>query len=254
MLLAIDIGNTNTVVGLYDAEVLRNHFRVASSHNLTSDEAGLFVTGLLEHMKVLPGQIDRIVIGSVVPPLTSVYDQMCERFFRITPIQVSDKLKLPVTIAIDHPEQLGADRIANAVAAHKLASRPAIVVDLGTATNFDIVDGEGAYIGGVIAPGPETSISALAEKATKLFGVRFECPSAFVGKSTGQAMRSGLFYGTVGQIDFLLDGILRETAFDDAMIIGTGGLAGYISDHSRHIKQVRPTLTLEGLRLIADFQ
>jgi type III pantothenate kinase len=252
MLLAIDIGNTNTVVGLYDANVLRNHFRVASSHNLTSDEAGLFVTGLLEHMNALPGQIDRIIIGSVVPPLTTVYDQMCVRFFRIDPILVSHEIPLPVRIEIEHPEQLGADRIANAAAAHALTDRDAIVVDLGTATNFDIVTKDGAYIGGVIAPGPETSMAALVEKAAKLFGVRFERPETFVGSTTGRALKAGLYFGTIGQIDFLLQGILKDTGFDNPAVIATGGLASAIQGDSKYITQVSPTLTLEGLRLIAD--
>ena len=254
MLLAIDIGNTNTVVGLYDNSRLVDFFRVTSSRSLTSDEAGFFVTGLLERMQVTREQIDRLVIGSVVPPLTPVYKRMGERFFDRQPIIVSSDITLPIDIKIDEPDQVGADRIANAVAAKFLIGPPAIVVDFGTAINFDIVDADGAYIGGVLLPGPETSMAELARRAARLFEVSFAKTDTVIGKNTRHALQSGLFYGTLGQVDFLLDKIIAEAGFESCTVVATGGLASGIEGHSRFIKRVEPTITLDGLRLIADAQ
>lgn len=252
MLLAIDIGNTNTVVGVFEHDKLHDHFRVASSHHLTSDEAGLFITGLLDRMKVSTGDIDRIVISSVVPRLSSVYERMCARFFTVTPLWVSVDIKLPIRIDIDKPRQVGADRIANAAAAYTRFGGPAIVVDFGTAINFDVVTADGAYIGGVLVPGPETSMAELARKAARLFDIRMVQPEKAIGRTTKQALESGLFYGTLGQVDFILDKIIEEASFKDTTVVATGGLANGIEKHSRHIGRVEPTLTLEGLRIIAD--
>ena len=254
MLLAIDIGNTNTVVGLYDHSRLFDFFRVTSSRSLTSDEAGFFVTGLLERMQVSRDQIDRLVIGSVVPPLTPVYKRMGERFFGCRPTIVSSDITLPIALRIDEPDQIGADRIANAVAAKFLIGTPAIVVDFGTAINFDIVDTEGDYIGGVLLPGPETSMAELARRAARLFEVGFKKTETVIGKNTRHALQSGLFYGTLGQVDYLLDKIIEEAQFKSCTVVATGGLAAGIEGHSRHITRIEPTITLEGLRLIADAQ
>lgn len=254
MLLAIDIGNTNTVVGMYDHSRLVDFFRVTSTRSLTSDEAGFFVTGLVERMKVDRAHIDRLVIGSVVPTLTPVYKRMAERFFGCRPIVVSTDITLPIEIRIDEPSQVGADRIANAVAAKLLIGPPAIVVDFGTAINFDIVDRDGAYIGGVLLPGPETSMAELARRAARLFEVGFTKTDTVIGKNTRHALQSGLFYGTLGQIDFLLDKIIAEAGFDSCTVVATGGLAAGLDGHSRHITRVEPTITLEGLRLIAEAQ
>ena len=251
MLLAIDIGNTNTVVGVYDGESLVNYFRVASAHNLTSDEAGLFMTGLLERIKVAADQISQVVIASVVPQLTPVYEQASQRYFNAAPLIVSCHIKLPITIEIHQPDQVGADRLANGAAAYKKYGGPVIVVDFGTATNFDVVNEKGAYIGGVIIPGPQTSLTELARKAARLFEVRIEPPEAVVGKSTAGALKSGLFYGTVGQVDYIIEKIIAETGFKNPTVVATGGLAEGIEKHSRYISRIDPTITLDGLRLIA---
>jgi type III pantothenate kinase len=165
---------------------------------------------------------------------------------------VSHKLKLPITIAIDYPEQVGADRIANAAAGFTKFGGPVIVVDFGTATNFDIVDQKGAYIGGILLPGPETSMAELARKAARLFEVRIEPPDTVVGKSTAGALKSGLFYGTVGQVDYLIDRVIEETGFTSTRIVATGGFSRGLDQHSRHIKMIEPDLTLEGLRIISE--
>ena len=212
MLLAIDIGNTNTVVGVYHDGTLKDSFRVTSQQRVTSDEAGFFISGLLERMKIAPDQIDKVVIGSVVPPLTSVFEESARKYFGCLPVIVTARIKLPVKIEIDKPDEVGADRIANASGAYDKFGGPAIVVDFGTATTFDIVSKEGAYIGGVIIPGPETSMAELARKAARLFEIRIEPPDSVVGKSTAGALKSGLFFGTVGQVDYIIERIIEEKA------------------------------------------
>ncbi len=252
MLLAIDIGNTNAVVGMYDGANLRQQVRLASRANMTADEAGFFITSVLERMKVANEAIDRVVIGSVVPALTSTFETTSKRFFGCTPLVVSAAINLPIKIDIEQPGQVGADRIANAVAGFARFGGPIIIVDFGTATTFDIVDERGAYIGGVIIPGPETSMAELAKRAARLFEIRIERPDHVVGKSTAEALKSGLFYGTIGQVDFILEKILTETGFEKPMIIATGGLSSGIEQHSRYIAATDAALTLEGLRLIAE--
>jgi len=252
MLLAVDIGNTDTVIGVFKGEHLKDSFRTSSHHRLTADEAGFFITGLVERMHVANEQIQEVIVASVVPPITPVYEEAARKYFGCIPMVVSDQIKLPVEIKIDHPSELGADRIANASAAYSKFGGPAIVVDFGTAVNFDIVDNHGAYIGGVLVPGPQTSLAELARKAARLFEVRIEKPDSVVGKSTAGALKSGLFYGTLGQIDYLIDLILVETGFEHPRIIATGGMASSFANSSRHIGQLESNLTLEGLRVIAE--
>jgi type III pantothenate kinase len=268
MLLAIDIGNTNTVVGVYENGALKGSFRASARREMTADEAGFFLLNLLESrsgpLRSRQGSQDRkgpdlqssvfekVVIGSVVPPLTSVYEQAVKKYFEIAPIIVSAHIKLPVRIEIDNPDEVGADRIANAAAGFRKFGGPVIVVDFGTATTFDVVSQDGAYIGGVIIPGPETSMADLARKAARLFEIRIEPPDRVVGKTTAGALKSGLFFGTVGQVDYIIERIIAETGFVNCTVVATGGLASGIEKHSRHIKQVDPNLTLDGLRLVAE--
>jgi len=252
MLLAIDIGNSNIVLGIFDRQTLVDHIRVATRHDLTADESGFLIANVLERLQIPSGFVDTIVLGSVVPPLTGAFEAAVRKLFDRQAIVVSHRLNLPITIEIDQPEQLGADRIANAVAGYHKFGGPVIVVDFGTATTFDVVNENGAYIGGVIIPGPETSMAELARKAARLFEVRIEQPDAVVGKSTAAALKSGLFYGTIGQVDYIIDRILEETGFAECRVVATGGFAYGIEQFSRHVKTVEPTLTLEGLRLIGE--
>ncbi|UCD65147.1 MAG: type III pantothenate kinase [Candidatus Zixiibacteriota bacterium] len=252
MLIAIDIGNTNIVVGLYRKATLKDHLRIATRPSMTSDEAGMVLGGWLDRMSLSPEDIDSVILCSVVPPLTTAFETTSRRHLGCLPTVVSHRLKLPITIEIDQPDQVGADRIANAVAGFAKFGGPAIIVDFGTATTFDVIDPGGAYIGGVILPGPETSMTELARKAARLFEVRIEPPDSVVGKSTAGALKSGLFYGTVGQVDYLIDRIIEETGFSGAKVIATGGLAAGIEKYSRHVKLIEPALTLEGLRIISE--
>ena len=252
MLLAIDIGNTNIVVGVYRERALAASFRASTVRRETSDEIGLFISGQLARAGVANGDITKVIISSVVPPLTPVFERMAAEYFHCQPLVVTARLKLPVRVEIDKPDEVGADRIANAAAVYVKFGGPAIVVDIGTATTFDVVSRDGAYIGGVIMPGPETAMSSLARRAARLFEVRFEPPDRVVGKSTAGALKSGLFHGLVGQVDYLIEKIIAECGFEGCTVIATGGLAAGIEKHSRYIKQVDPNLTLEGLRLIAE--
>jgi len=252
MLLAIDIGNTHTVVGVYKEATLKDHFRIASQERLTPDEVGFFITGLLQRIGIANEQIEDVVIGSVVPGLTSVFEETARKYFGCVPKIVSPALELPIKIDINRPDEAGADRIANAVAAFTKFGGPAIVVDFGTAINFDVINAAGAYIGGVLLPGPKTSMAQLAKKAARLFEIRIEKPDSVVGRSTAGALKSGLFYGTVGQVDYIVDKIIEETGFENTRVIATGGMAVGIEKASRHIKLIEPTLTLEGLRIISE--
>ncbi|MCK4574348.1 MAG: type III pantothenate kinase [candidate division Zixibacteria bacterium] len=250
MLIAIDIGNTNIVIGLYRGTTLKDHFRVSSRRDLTDDETGFFLTAWLSRMNLTNEQIDAVVVCSVVPILTRTFETVARKHLGCMPTMVSCRLKLPITIEIDQPDQIGADRIANAAAGFEKYGGPLIIVDFGTATTFDVISEKGAYIGGVIIPGPETSMAELSKKAARLFEIRIEPPDTVVGKSTAGALKSGLFYGTVGQVDHIIDRIIAETGFTGCRIIATGGFARGLEHYSQHIKLVEPTLTLEGLRII----
>jgi type III pantothenate kinase len=252
MLIVIDIGNTTIVAGLYQDIILKDRLQLSTRHNMTADEAGFFLSGWLEKTGGSPQEVEKVIISSVVPPLTTIFEQSARKHLGCIPLLVSHKLNLPITIEIDQPDQVGADRIANAVAGYSKFGGPCIVVDFGTATNFDIVNDKGAYIGGILLPGPETSMAELARKAARLFEVRIEPPDSVVGKSTAGALKSGLFYGTIGQVDYLIDRILQETNFTRTKIVATGGFARGLDRYSRHIKLIEPDLTLEGLRLISE--
>jgi type III pantothenate kinase len=252
LLLAIDIGNTNTVAGLFSKKELLGSFRFATRPATTSDETALYISGWLKEKGFKRENIKSIIISSVVPSMTASFEQLSEKHFQCVPIMVSAKLKLPVKIEIDSPEQVGADRIANAVAGYAKFGGELIVVDFGTATNFDVVDAKGSYIGGVLIPGPETAMSDLARKAARLYEVPFTSPRRVVGRSTTEALMSGLFYGTVGQVDYIIERILGETKFKKPNVIATGGLAEKVAKHSRLIKSIEPNLTLEGLQIISE--
>lgn len=252
MVLVVDIGNSNIVIGLYSGEKLEGSMRLTTRDSLTSDEAGLLVTGFLSRKGFGPDRISQVVIGSVVPHLNLAFEETARKYLGCEPVVLSSDLKLPVTIDIDQPHQAGADRIANAAAAFIRFGGPLIVVDFGTATTFDIVNKDGAYIGGVISPGHRTSMIQLVRRTAQLPEVRIEPPDKVVGRDTETALKSGLFHGTVGQIDHIIDKIIEETGMVDPTIIATGGLATGLEKHSRHIQKVEPELTLDGLRIIGE--
>jgi type III pantothenate kinase len=251
MLLAIDIGNTHTVLGLYDGRKLKGHFRIASNHALTGDECGILVKQLFEEYDKIKG----VIICSVVPPLTPVYEEMSKKFLKAEPVVVSSDLSLGIKVLYDDPKAVGADRIANAVAAYEIYGGPVIVVDLGTATTFDVISEKGEYLGGAIAPGIETSSLNLFQRAAQLFKVSLEKPKKAIGTNTEESLRSGILFGAVGQIDEIVKRIKEELkqrrpSKRKPKIIATGGLASLVAKESQTIEEVNPTLTLEGLRRI----
>jgi type III pantothenate kinase len=251
MLLAIDIGNTHTVIGIYDGEELKGHFRVASNHALTVDECGILVKQLFQGYR----KIKDVIICSVVPPLTPIYEEMSKKLFGVFPVVVNSDLCLGIKISYDDPRTVGADRIANAVAAYEIYGGPIIVVDFGTATTFDVISESGEYLGGAIAPGIETSSLNLFQKASQLFKVSLEKPKKAIGRNTEESLRSGIIFGAVGQIDEIVKRIKKELSENSqsqkkVRVIATGGLADLIAKESKTIQEMNPTLTLEGLRRI----
>jgi type III pantothenate kinase len=251
MLLAIDIGNSHTVLGVFRKAKLIHHFRVTSNHAVTEDECGVLVRQFLGDQRKITG----VIICSVVPPLTLVYQEMSRKFLKTDPVLVSCNLPLGIKIIYDDPSKVGADRIANAVAAHQIYGGPSIVVDLGTSTNFDVISDKGEYLGGAIAPGVETSSAHLFRRAAQLFKVSLERPRKAIGSSTEESMRSGIVFGFVGQIDDIVSRIKDELKKEHRIrkrprVVATGGLAELIAGESKTIEKVNPTLTLEGLRRI----
>ncbi len=251
MLMAIDIGNTHTVLGIYQRNRLKEYFRVTSNHALTVDECGILLKQLFPYYR----KIKDVIICSVVPPLTPIYEVMCRNFLKVEPLLVHADLPLGIKILYEDPHQVGADRIANAVAGYQIHGGPIIIVDLGTATTFDVISEKGEYLGGAIAPGVETSSMNLFQRAAQLFKISLEKPKTAIGRNTEESLRSGIIFGSVGQIDGIVNRIKKELKQrygikKEPKVIGTGGLANIIAKESLTIQSVDPILTLEGLRRI----
>jgi type III pantothenate kinase len=244
MLLAIDVGNTQTVFGLFDEEELSGQRRIATEAQRTGDELGVLLRGLLEG-----AEVDGICLSSTVPVLTRAYEELAEEWpARL--LVVGPGVRTGIQLRYDDPRELGPDRIANSVAARERHGAPAIVVDFGTSTNFDVVSAEGEYVGGVLAPGIEVSMDALFARAARLVKVDFVEPPTVIAKNTVAALQSGLVHGFAGQVDRIVEEIRAELGAPDAPAIATGGLAALIAPHSRTITVTDPALTLHGLRLI----
>ena len=247
MLLAIDVGNTQTVFGLFDGDGLTEQFRVGTEPRHTADELAVLIRAFVD-LEALDG----IVLSSTVPQLVREYEGFAERWAGADLLVLGPGVSTGVPIRYDDPREVGPDRIANSVAARDRHGAPVIVVDFGTSTNFDILSAAGEYVGGVLAPGIEISMDALFSRAARLLKVPFEAPANVIGKTTTQGLQSGLVYGFAGQVDGIVDRIREELEAPDAPVIATGGLASLIAPHSRTITAVDPELTLHGLRLVWD--
>jgi type III pantothenate kinase len=243
MLLAVDVGNTQTVFGLFDEGVLAQTWRVATEEQRTGDELGVLLHNFLEL-----GELEGACLSATVPRLIREYEALAERD-GIDLLVVGPGTRTGIPILYDDPREVGPDRIMNAVAAKERYGSPAIVVDFGTSTNFDVVSPAGEYVGGVLAPGIEISMEALFARAARLVKVDYAEPPTVIGKTTEAALRSGLVYGFAGQVDGIVDAIRRELGAE-ALVVATGGLADLIAPHSRTIGKVDPFLTLEGLRIV----
>jgi type III pantothenate kinase len=244
MLLAVDVGNTQTVFGLFDGERLAEQRRVGTEAERTGDELGVLLRGLFD-LDALEG----ICLASTVPALLRAYEDFVDRWTEARLLVVGPGTRTGIPVRYDDPREVGPDRIVNAVAAKERYGAPCIVVDFGTSTNFDVVSGEGEYIGGVLAPGIEISMDALFGRAARLFRVDFSEPPTVIAKTTGAALQSGLVYGFAGQVDAIVARIRGELGAD-APTVATGGLADLIAPHSSTIEKVDPDLTLEGLRIV----
>jgi type III pantothenate kinase len=244
VLLAIDVGNTQTVFGLFDGERLIEQFRIATEAHRTGDEIGVVLRGLVDL-----DAVNGICLSSTVPLLIRAYEEVA-RAVGAPLLVVGPGTKTGLPIRYDDPREVGPDRIVNAVAALERYGAPSIVVDFGTSTNFDVVSPAGEYVGGVLAPGIEISMEALFERAARLVKVDFVEPPSAIGKTTESALRSGLVFGFAGQVDGIVERIRAELGDGAAPVVATGGLAELIAPHSRTIGKVDPFLTLEGLRIV----
>jgi type III pantothenate kinase len=242
-LLAIDVGNTQTVFGLFNGAELREHWRVSTEPERTGDEVGLLLRGLVDL-----AALDGLALSCTVPPLVRAYEELAERE-QVALLVLGPGTRTGIQLRYDDPREVGPDRIANAVAAVERHGAPCIVVDFGTSTNFDVVSAEGEYVGGVLAPGIEISMDALAARAARLFRVDFSAPETVIAKNTAASLQSGLVYGFAGQVDGIVDRIRGELG-EEAQTVATGGMADLIVPHARTLEKIDPFLTLEGVRLI----
>ena len=246
MLLAVDVGNTQTVFGLYDDARLTDNWRVATEPERTGDELGVLLGGFLD-----VDALDGICLSCTVPSLVRSYEEFAGRWARAPLLAVGPGVRTGIPIRYDDPREVGPDRIVNAVAGRERYGAPCIVVDFGTSTNFDVVSPEGEYVGGVLAPGVEISMDALFARAARLFRVDFAEPPSVIGKTTASALQAGLVYGFAGQVDEIVARIRAELGAE-APAVATGGLAELVAPHTRTLERVDPFLTLEGLRLVWD--
>jgi type III pantothenate kinase len=252
MLLVVDVGNTNIVLGLYHEQALLRHWRIATRVERTGDEYGILVANLLHLAQRTLDDIHGVIIASVVPPIQAALTRCFRRVLHQEPLIVGPSLATGMDIRYDHPQDVGADRIVNAVAAYDRVQDAAIVVDFGTAITFDLISPEGAYLGGAIAPGLGLAMDALFEKTAKLPRVALARPPRSVGTNTAQAMQSGVFWGYVALVDGLLERIIAEVGLPDIQVLATGGLARLMAGECRRIGMVDEMLTLTGLRLLYE--
>jgi type III pantothenate kinase len=259
MLLALDVGNTNTVLGIYRLDAdntgarpeLVAHWRVTTHRAQTVDEYGVLFVNLFEMHGMAPNQVTHIIISSVVPPIDSTLRLVCEEYFHVQPLFVEPGIKTGVPVLQDNPADLGADRLVNAIAAFERYGGPCIVVDFGTATTFDVISAKGEYLGGAISPGLGISADALFSRAARLGRVDIRRPAKVIGTNTITHLQSGLYYGYIGLVDGILERMVAELGAQPK-VIATGGLARQISEDSRFISEIDDMLTLDGLVILFE--
>jgi type III pantothenate kinase len=268
MLLALDVGNTNTTLGLYRLEGepapgsvpdasrpdLAAHWRITTHRTQTVDEYGVLFVNLFEMHGLKPNQVTHIIISSVVPPVDSTLSRVCEAYFQVEPVFVEPGIKTGMPMLIDNPTELGADRLCDCIAAYERYGGPCIVVDFGTATKFEVISARGEYLGGAIAPGLGLSADALFARAAKLSRVDIRRPAKVIGTNTVAHLQSGLYYGFIGLVDGVLERIFAELGPEQKprAVIATGGLAGMVGEDSRYITKIDDLLTLDGLRILFE--
>ncbi len=249
MLLVIDVGNTNTVLGLYRDEELIQNWRITTDKTRTVDEYAVLIHELLRLGDISMAAIEDVIISSVVPPTKEALEGLCRKYFKRSPYLIGPGIKTGMPIHYDNPREVGADRIVNAVGAYEKRRCSLIIVDFGTATTFDLVSAQGEYEGGAIAPGLTISAEALFQRASKLPRVEFVRPPQVIAKNTVNSIQAGLFFGYVGLVDGIVSR-MRQESRENPLVIATGGLARAIAPASQTIQEVEPFLTLEGLRIL----
>ena len=249
MLFVLDVGNTNTVLGVYDGAKLIAHWRVTTLKTQTVDEYGVLFRNLFAMDGLNVAEVSGIVVSSVVPPMDSTLREVCTRYFRTPPLFIEPGVKTGMPVHYDNPAEVGADRVVNGVAAFAKYGGPCVVVDFGTATTFDVISAKGEYMGGSIAPGIGISADALFSRTARLPRIEIKNPGRVIGTNTVASIQSGLFYGYLGLVDGILERIVGELG-KNTKVVATGGLGSLIGEHSRFISEVDDQLTLEGLRII----
>ena len=249
LLLAIDIGNTHVVLGVFDGERLLHHWRIGTHRQDTSDEAAVTVRALFDLAGVPRDTVKDAIISCVVPPLLPIFERTCEKLLGKSPLVVGPGIRTGMAIRVENPREVGADRIVNAVAAVARVGAPVIAIDFGTATTFDCVSRDGEFVGGAIYPGVFISLEALVNRASLLASVEIVRPPSVIGRNTATNLQSGMVFGYAGMVDTMVRRIRKELG-EDARVLATGGLAALIASEAETIERVEPFLTLEGLRLI----
>lgn len=255
MILVLDVGNTNIVLGIYKDKELIADWRLSTDSKRTADEYGIQVMQLFLQNKLDPSDIEGVIISSVVPNIMYSLEHMILKYFEVTPVVVGPGVKTGINIRYDNPKEVGADRIVNAVSAHEIYKKPLIIIDFGTATTFCAVTIKGDYLGGTICPGIKISSEALFERAAKLPRVELIKPKGVICKNTISSMQAGIVYGYIGQVDYIVDKMKKEMISlgeHEPLVIATGGLAKLISQESKSIDIIDPILTLKGLRIIYE--
>ena len=251
MLLAIDIGNTNIVLGLYQGKKLITHWRLATQAERTADEYGVIISQLIDYAGYRCDQISAVAVSCVVPPMLTTTQELAEKFFKIEPLIVGPGIKTGMPILYESPKDVGADRIVNGIAAYEKYRDTCIIVDFGTATTIDLISKKGEYVGGAIAPGLSISLEALIQRASKLTRIEVIKPKEVVGRNTINSIQAGIFYGYVGLVDGIVKRIQEQHGLR-AKVVATGGLAPLVASECSSITEVDEFLTLEGLRIIHE--